>query len=51
MGTVRYFVRAVRARWHYRGPGAPCLACVWENGDDDTPYHWIYCTRCDWGNQ
>ena len=51
MGTIRYKVRALRARWHYRGAGSPCLACTWERGDGSVRFAWIYCDKCDWGNR
>lgn len=56
---LRYLVKAWKARHYYKTERAytkaqlPCLACVWEHDpdDDETPWHWIYCDRCDWGNR
>ena len=61
---LHYFLHALRARKHYKRQGykgndLPCLSCTWERGwngtsdthaDDGTPWLWVYCDRCDWGN-
>lgn len=53
-----YLVHAIRARRYYRDVEGytpaqlSCLSCVWEHDpeDHDTPWQWIYCDKCDWGN-
>lgn len=56
---ITYFISAYRARLYYKNNRGchrndlPCLSCVWEHetDDTDTPWHWILCDRCDWGNR
>lgn len=55
---IHYLIHAYRARRYYKKDRAytrndlPCLSCVWEHEPQDTytPWHWILCDRCDWGN-
>ena len=53
-----YLNKAFRARLYYKRRGyekiqLPCLSCTWEHDpeDTDTPWAWIYCDKCDWGNR
>ena len=51
-------VKALRARRHYKRKGygrgsLPCLHCSWEHepNDTETPWQWVTCDKCDWGNE
>lgn len=53
-----YLSHAIRARRFYKARGytkaqLPCLSCTWEHDMDyhETPWQWIYCDKCDWGNR
>lgn len=58
MWRLRTYVYALRARRYYRTVRGyttaqlPCTHCVWEHDSEDTetPWQWIYCDECDWGN-
>lgn len=55
MNTLIYKINAFRAHKHYKRLGydtAPCLSCIVEHEPEDTetPWHWVLCDRCDWGN-
>lgn len=48
---------ALRARRHYRVLGyaddaLPCIHCLWYHRpeDSETPWQWVLCDNCDWGN-
>lgn len=51
MINLHYKKNAVKAIWHYRRSHKPCLSCVWEIDEDYNDWQWIYCLKCDWGNQ
>jgi hypothetical protein len=59
MWRIRYALRARQAKRYYRNERGyapnqlPCASCVWEHDPDDTetPWQWIYCNKCDWGNR
>lgn len=53
---LHYLIHAHKARKHYKALGytdIPCYKCVIEHEPEDTesPWHWVLCNRCDWGNQ
>lgn len=57
MTRFYYLLNAYKARKYYRKRGygrssLPCYGCVIEHEPDDTetPWQWILCDRCDWGN-
>ena len=54
---IERVIHAFRARRYYKkqgyaGNALPCLHCTWGHDpqDHETPWFWIYCDRCDWGN-
>lgn len=52
---IKSIIKAFRARRHYKRQGyeaLPCIHCVWEHEslDTETPWQWILCDHCDWGN-
>jgi hypothetical protein len=56
--SLLFRMRASRARRYYRNRGyslaqLPCSSCVWEHDvkNNETPWQWIYCHECDWGNR